>query len=242
MNRRSFLSITAVACTAFRDDAIERVYAAAPPAARSAGEVALDEDFWFRVRHAFTIDRGLINLNNGGVSPAPRVVQDAMNRYLEMQNMNPLYYMWRILDPQVEGVRLDLAKEFGCDTEEIAITRNASEALSFHQSIGVERKAARLRYLRRCWTQRLEKIPGVRSLTPDDPAQAAGLGLLSVDGMKATGLSSQLFRKQKIIVTTVKIESEFPYEDIRITPNVHTTLGESDTLCEGVEQAVRDRG
>ena len=79
-------------------------------------------------------------------------------------------------------------------------------------------------------------------MTPDDPAQGAGLGLLSVDGMKATSLASQLFRKQKIIVTTVKIEGEFPYEGIRITPNVYTTLGEIDALCEGVEQAVGDRG
>ena len=56
-----------------------------------------------------------------------------MERYLAMQNMAPVYYMWRQLDPLVETVRRDLAKDFGCDTEEMAITRNASESLEICQ-------------------------------------------------------------------------------------------------------------
>ena len=37
--------------------------------------------------------------------------------------------MWQQLEPQIEGVRRELAAEFGCDPEEMAITRNASESL-----------------------------------------------------------------------------------------------------------------
>jgi isopenicillin-N epimerase len=96
---------------------------------RTPEDVAMDEDFWFEIQRSFTIDRTLINLNNGGVSPSPRVVQEAMRRYLEYSNQAPVYTMWRILDPQIEGVRKRLARAFGCDAEEIAITRNASEAL-----------------------------------------------------------------------------------------------------------------
>ncbi len=95
---------------------------------RPADTVARDEDFWFNVRHAFTVDRNMINLNNGGVSPAPKTVMDTEIRYLEVENMNPSYYMWNVLDPGVETVRRRLAQMFGVDTEEIAITRNASEA------------------------------------------------------------------------------------------------------------------
>ena len=91
--------------------------------------MARDEDFWFNVRHAFTVDRNMINLNNGGVSPAPKVVMDTEIRYLEIENLSPSYYMWNVLDPGVETVRRRLARTFGCDTEEVAITRNASEAL-----------------------------------------------------------------------------------------------------------------
>jgi len=132
MNRRSFLSVAA-ATAAFSDTALERVQAAARSVSTSAAEAARDEDFWFAVRHAFTVDRSIINLNNGGCSPAPRVAQQAMNRYLDMQNMAPVHYMWKQLDPQVESVRLQLATNFGCDPEEIAITRNASESLQICQ-------------------------------------------------------------------------------------------------------------
>jgi selenocysteine lyase/cysteine desulfurase len=94
-----------------------------------SAEVAQDEYFWREIQAAFTVDRTLINLNNGGVSPSPRVVQEAMRRYLEFSNNAPTYSMWQILEPQIETVRRRLAKLFGCDPEEMAITRNASEAL-----------------------------------------------------------------------------------------------------------------
>ena len=96
-------------------------------------EVAADEEFWREVQQAFTIDRSLVNLNNGGVSPAPSVVQAAMKRYLDFSHQAPTYNMWRILEPQKEGVRQRLAREFGCDPEEVAITRNASESLEICQ-------------------------------------------------------------------------------------------------------------
>jgi selenocysteine lyase/cysteine desulfurase len=422
MNRRSFLCTAGAAAVAFRNGAVERLQAAsAATAGRSAQEAALDEDFWFEVRHAFTIDRNIINLNNGGVSPAPLAVQQAMNRYLEMSNMAPVHYMWRILDPQVETVRRLLADDFGCDPEEIAITRNASEsleicqlgldlkagdevittnqdyprmittwqqrvrrdgivlkqvkfpvpppsfddlaarieqaitprtrvilvshitnrtgqifpiqkicrmgrergievivdgahsyaqfpfnrddldcdyfgtslhkwllapigtgflyvrrkkipklwslmgsvesnldnirkfeeigthpaanrlaiseAMTFHQSIGADRKAARLRHLRERWSRRLEQLPGVRSLTSYDPEQSCGIGLLSIEGMDPAKLTGMLWEKHKILVTGIDTEGE--YKGIRVTPNVYTTLAEIDRFCDVIEDAVR---
>ena len=99
----------------------------------SPAELAGDEDFWFEVQQAFTVDRSLINLNNGGVCPAPKVVQDAMKGHLDFSNEAPAYTMWRILEPRKEQVRAQLAKLFGSDPEEIAITRNASEGLQICQ-------------------------------------------------------------------------------------------------------------
>ncbi|HEX5725406.1 MAG TPA: aminotransferase class V-fold PLP-dependent enzyme [Longimicrobiaceae bacterium] len=96
-------------------------------------EIARDEDFWYVVQQAFTVDRSLINLNNGGVSPAPRVVQEAMKRHLDFSNHAPTYTMWRIQEPQRETVRAGLARMFGADPEEIALTRNASESLQICQ-------------------------------------------------------------------------------------------------------------
>jgi selenocysteine lyase/cysteine desulfurase len=95
----------------------------------TAAETAADERFWFQVQQAFTADRSLINLNNGGVSPSPAVVQEAMKRYLDYSNLAPVRTMWQDLEPQKENVRTALADLFGCDREEIAITRNTSEGL-----------------------------------------------------------------------------------------------------------------
>ncbi|MDJ0838598.1 MAG: aminotransferase class V-fold PLP-dependent enzyme [Acidobacteriota bacterium] len=92
-------------------------------------DVAADEKFWFQVQQAFTVDRSLMNLNNGGVCPSPASVQEAMKRYLDFSNHAPTYTMWRILEPQRETVRDRLARHFGCSSEEIALTRNASEGL-----------------------------------------------------------------------------------------------------------------
>jgi len=96
-------------------------------------EAAGDEALWFEVQQAFTVDRSQVNLNNGGVSPAPAVVQEAMGRYLAFSNELPSEHLWRVLDPQVETVRARLARTFGCDVEELAITRNASESLQICQ-------------------------------------------------------------------------------------------------------------
>ncbi|MGD8869394.1 MAG: aminotransferase class V-fold PLP-dependent enzyme [Gemmatimonadales bacterium] len=96
-------------------------------------EVAGDEDFWAMVAQAFTVDRSLVNLNNGGVSPAPAYVQEAMKRHLDYSNEAPVYTMWRILEPQREAVRERLARQWGVDPEEIALTRNASESLQILQ-------------------------------------------------------------------------------------------------------------
>jgi selenocysteine lyase/cysteine desulfurase len=95
----------------------------------SPSEIARDEDFWYYIQQSFTVTPALINLNNGGVSPAPRTVQEAMKRYYDYSNEAPSYYMWRILDQGRETLRSNLARMAGAETEEIAINRNSSEGL-----------------------------------------------------------------------------------------------------------------
>ncbi|MFN6963164.1 MAG: aminotransferase class V-fold PLP-dependent enzyme [Pyrinomonadaceae bacterium] len=92
-------------------------------------EAAADEDYWATIQQAFSVTRGIINLNNGGVSPSPRMVTEAFVRYTWQQEDATAYTMWQILEPQSETIRTGLAELFGCDAEEIAITRNASESL-----------------------------------------------------------------------------------------------------------------
>ena len=139
MQRRTFLR-AATGLAALKADSINRARAAASSINdRTPEQAARDEDFWREIQQAFTVDRNIINLNNGGVCPSPKVVQDAMRRQLEFSNMAPAYTMWTVLEPEIESVRARLAASFGCDPEEMAITRNASEALEIVQ-LGIDLK------------------------------------------------------------------------------------------------------
>ncbi len=146
-SRRAFLSDVVrggvagtAALAAFRADGLERVLEASQAvASRTAEDVAQDEFYWREIQQAFTLDRTIINLNNGGVCPSPRVVHEAFKRYLDITNQSPVYHMWQILEPNVESVRRNLAATFGCDPDELAITRNASEALQTAQ-LGLDLK------------------------------------------------------------------------------------------------------
>src|SRR6059036_757689 len=134
--RRDFLSLAgkslglAALCSATVGSLLKNVAAATQNIAHLTPEqAALDEDYWSTIQNAFTVTRGIINLNNGGVSPSPRIVTEAMVRYTWQQEDATAYTMWQILEPQCETIRTGLAEIFGCDREEIAITRNASESL-----------------------------------------------------------------------------------------------------------------
>ena len=145
LTRRSFLHATGaagtVALAAFRPDGLSRIQAAGRRVENAAPtDVAMDESYWREIQQAFTLDRTIINLNNGGCSPSPRVVHEAFKRYLDISNQAPVYHMWQILEPNIESVRRRLAAQSGCDVEELAITRNASEALQIAQ-LGIDLKA-----------------------------------------------------------------------------------------------------
>jgi len=133
MERRNFVAAltgAAVTLPAFRANAFEQLFKAnviagdRPPAA-----LAEDELYWAQIQRAFDADRTMINLNNGGISPTPSHVLEQMIRDLRFTNELPVEHMWRVLEPRMESTRRDLAKDFGCDPDEMAVVRNASEAL-----------------------------------------------------------------------------------------------------------------
>lgn len=141
LTRRGFLGAAvpaAVAATAGLNPACAssalQAAQALPAAAGPPEAVAQDEDFWAEVGRGFTVDRSIVNLNNGGVSPSPALVQDAVKRSQDWCNSHPsARALLGELTPQVEAVRKQLAQAFGPDPEEIAITRNASEGLQICQ-------------------------------------------------------------------------------------------------------------
>ncbi|CAN5416367.1 aminotransferase class V-fold PLP-dependent enzyme [soil metagenome] len=91
---------------------------------------ASDDDFWAWVREQYTVNTTMINLNNGGVSPQPKPVQDTHIRFYQYCNEAPSYFMWRELDRGREPLRRRLADLAGVSPDEIAINRNSTEGLN----------------------------------------------------------------------------------------------------------------
>ena len=123
-----------------------------------------DEVYWNWVRDSYTVSRNILNLNNGGVSPQPKVTQDAQDKYNRMSNEAPSYYMWRILDAGREPLRNSLAQLAGCSPEEIAINRNSTEGLNtvifgLNLSKGDEIVMSNFDYpnMRNAWNQRAKR-------------------------------------------------------------------------------------
>ena len=136
-NRRNFIQRLGLAAGAFSANSLfNQAHAAAfqhvnlQKQALSPIEIAADEDYWSVVQQGYTASPNIINLNNGGVSPSPRIVQEAVERFNQLSNEGPSYFMWRILDQGREPLRFKLAQLAGADPEEVAINRNATEALN----------------------------------------------------------------------------------------------------------------
>jgi selenocysteine lyase/cysteine desulfurase len=131
-SRRAFVTSmmqASVALPVMKESAFRTLFRAEPIVRGQApGRAAQDEDYWSEISRAFDTDPTLVNLNNGGCSPAPAHVMEAMIRDLRFSNELPVEHMWQVLEPRIESVRRDLAQMFGCDAEEMAITRNASES------------------------------------------------------------------------------------------------------------------
>src|SRR5205823_4631856 len=105
------------------------------------------------------------------------------------------------------------------------------------QAIGIERKAARLRYLSDRWIARLEKHPRVKILSSRLPDQAWGLANVGLEGVDVSKAYDFLWSKYRIITAAIKRSD---YQGLRVTPNVYTTLEEVDTFAAAVEDLLKN--
>src|SRR5438132_786327 len=239
LTRRRFLETMLAAgagIPALKDDGLDRLLGLAHRAdGRLPADVARDEDFWLGIQQAFTLDRTLINLNNGGeqIFPVKRICQLGRARGIEVivdgahayahfpftrAELDCDYYgtslhKW-LLAPHGTGflyvrkakiervwpmmaappeMNANIRKFEEIGTHPAANHNAIAEALTFHEGIGAERKAARLRYLFQRWAKRLEKLPKVKILTPYDPAQSCGLASVAGEGRDGNKLRAHLW-------------------------------------------------
>jgi selenocysteine lyase/cysteine desulfurase len=119
-----------------------------------------------------------------------------------------------------------------------AANHNAiSAALIFNENIGIDRKAARLRYLRDRWAHRLAQNPKCKILHSPDPAQSCGIGFLAFNGVNAEKMAETLWSKYNII--TVRVGHE-EYDGLRITPHIYSTVADVDYFAESVEKELKN--
>ncbi|HEX8385633.1 MAG TPA: aminotransferase class V-fold PLP-dependent enzyme [Rubricoccaceae bacterium] len=96
----------------------------------SPARLADDEAFWAEVRLAFDLDPDVVNLDHGWTNPAPRAAVDALVQgahRLEALPAERLLSFWE--ETTTTAVRQALAEAMGVPGDEVALVRNATEAL-----------------------------------------------------------------------------------------------------------------
>ena len=149
---------------------------------------------------------------------------------------NRIKDVWPLM-PSDESLDANIRKFEQIGTHPEANFLAIGEALSFHEALGVERKAARLRYLFHRWAKRLEGQKGFRLLTSLDPQQSCGLVTFTLDGIDLNRVIGYLFNEYRIIVTG--FVNFAGVNGIRVTPNVFSTLSEVDLFAEAIERVIQ---
>jgi selenocysteine lyase/cysteine desulfurase len=107
------------------------------------------------------------------------------------------------------------------------------DALEYQAALGLPRKAARLHFLQRYWTEQLRGVPGVIVNTPADPARHGGIGNVGLQRWDPQDLAKALLEEHRIF--TVGIDRP-GVRGLRITPNLYTTLEELDTFVAAMKR------
>ena len=139
----------------------------------------------------------------------------------------------------------DIRKFEAIGTHPWAIRVALGEALAYHQAIGGDRKAARLRYLTLRWANALKSNPRIKILTDlSEPAQAWAVAAVNIEGIPAGDLCRFLNEKHRIITTPLiggaPPNQVYDYQAIRVSPNIYTTLEEIDTFVAAMEDAAKN--
>lgn len=123
-------------------------------------------------------------------------------------------------------------------TYNFAATLTIPAAIDFHYQLTVERKRARLQYLRNYWVSRVREINGVEILTPDDPARYGATTSFRLKGMQsfeqARRVQDLLLAKYNVL--TVARKGIANGAAVRVTPALYNTTADLDKLVIAIRQ------
>jgi selenocysteine lyase/cysteine desulfurase len=140
--------------------------------------------------------------------------------------------VWPLIGP-AEKAPDDISRLNHIGTHPVHTDLTISDSIDFYNTIGAERKEARLRFLQNYWSSRVRDLPGVILNTPADPARSCAIANVGIKGMKPSELGDLLFKKYKIY--TAPIDGAGVH-GCRITPNVYTSTGELDVLVKALKE------
>jgi selenocysteine lyase/cysteine desulfurase len=147
--------------------------------------------------------------------------------YVKKEHINKVWPM----QAEGDGSIQDISRLNHTGTIPVATDLAIADAIEFYETIGPERKEARLRYLQNYWTSKVRNLPNVQVNTPADPNRSCGIANVGIKGMKPQALAQLLLDKYKIF--TVAIDRP-GVQGCRITPNVYTTVEELDVLVQAL--------
>jgi selenocysteine lyase/cysteine desulfurase len=110
-----------------------------------------------------------------------------------------------------------------------------ADALDYYQTVGPDRKEARLRYLQQYWTSKVRNTPNIIVNTPADPARACAIANVGIRSIAPADLATRLLNQYKIY--TVAIDAPAAnVQGVRVTPNIFTTPEELDKLVHALHE------
>ena len=131
LTRRGFLtagvsSIAAASLGACAAPAADDRTAGRPALTRPSG---LEDDAWADVRAQFILEAGTAYMNNASLGMPPAAVAEAVGAGYELVSREPIHAKHDLRNLIANRIIPGLATLFGADSDELVLTRNASEAL-----------------------------------------------------------------------------------------------------------------
>jgi selenocysteine lyase/cysteine desulfurase len=125
----------------------------------------------------------------------------------------------------------DIAKLNHTGTHPVHTDLAIMNAIDFHETIGIARKEARLRYLQNHWTDQVRAHPRIVLNTPSDPRRSCAIANVGVVGLEPGDLARTLLEKYRI--WTVAIDTA-NVRGVRITPHLFTSMADLDALARAL--------
>ena len=153
-------------------------------------------------------------------------------RQAKIPGLWPIYGDWRMTNDA------DIMKLNHTGTHPVHTDLTIEHAIAFHNSIGIQRKEARLRYLQTYWTSKVRSLPNVILNTPSDPARACGIANVGIKGIAPADVAKMLLEKYRIWTNAID-SPEIGVQGVRITPHVFIQPAELNVLVKAISELAR---